>query len=77
MFAAFLRKFPSVFRAYMMEVPKNETPEQKAERIEEFGEDSQKGLTHIWLRRVVHLQWPWELWLIMLPLMRLAGQIHS
>ena len=46
-FAAFLRKFPPVFRAYMMEVPKNETPEQKAERIEEFGEDSQRAYSHL------------------------------
>ena len=45
-FAAFLRKFPPVFRAYMMEVPKNETPEQKAER-EEFREDSQRAYSHL------------------------------
>ena len=47
MFAAFLRKFPLVFRAYQMEVPKKETADQKAERIEEYGEDSQKAYSYL------------------------------
>ena len=47
MFAAFLRKFPLVFRAYTVEVPKKETPDQKAERIEEYGEDSQKAYSYL------------------------------
>ena len=47
MFAAFLRKFPLVFRAYQMEVPKKETADQKAERIEEYGEDSQRAYSYL------------------------------
>ena len=47
MFAAFLRKFPLVFRAYQMEVPKKETPDQKAQRIEDYGEESQKAYSYL------------------------------
>ena len=47
MFAAFLRKFPLVFRAYQVEVPKKETADQKAERIEEYGEDSQRAYSYL------------------------------
>jgi hypothetical protein len=47
MFSAFLRKFPQVFRAYQMEVPKKESADQKQARIEEFGEDSQKAYSYL------------------------------
>jgi hypothetical protein len=46
-FAAFLRKFPLVFRAYQVEVPKKETPDQKAQRIEDYGEESQKAYSYL------------------------------
>ena len=46
-FAAFLRKFPLVFRAYQVEVPKEETPDQKAQRIEDYGEESQKAYSYL------------------------------
>ena len=40
LFAAFLMKFPLVFEAYKVEVPKKETAEQKATRIAQYGEKS-------------------------------------
>ena len=40
MFGAFLMKFPLVYAAFQVEVQKEETAEEKDERIEEYGEDS-------------------------------------
>ena len=47
LFSAFLMKFPLVFEAYKVEVPKKETPEQKAERIAQYGENSQKAYSYL------------------------------
>ena len=47
MFGAFLMKFPLVYAAFQMEVPKKETAEEKEERIEEYGEDSRKAYSYL------------------------------
>ena len=47
MFMAFLMKFPLVFAAFKIEVPERETADAKAERIEEYGENSQKAYSFL------------------------------
>ena len=47
MFMAFLMKFPLVFAAFKIEVPERETADEKAERIEEHGENSQKAYSYL------------------------------
>ena len=75
MFAAFLRKFPLVFRAYQVEVPKKETPDQKAARIEEYGEDSQRNYSHL-VDACGTSPVAMESLLIMRPQMTPAGRTH-
>ncbi len=41
-------KFPPVYEAFQMEVPKKESPEEKEARIiEEFGVDSRKAYSYL------------------------------
>ncbi len=46
-FGAFLMKFPLVFAAFQMEVPKKKTPEEREARLEEFAEDSRKAYSYL------------------------------
>jgi len=46
-FGAFLMKFPPVYEAFQMEVPKKESPEEREARIEEFGVDSRKAYSYL------------------------------
>ena len=47
LFAAFLMKFPLVFEAYKVEVPKRETEDEKLARIAKYGENSQKAYSYL------------------------------
>ena len=40
-------KFPLVYAAFQMEVPKKETADEKEERIQDYGEDSRKAYSYL------------------------------